>query len=126
MIIPRYQHAPYGALGEPECILLHYKRFCLEKNPPYKRVHYTVQSEKPNVNRTLNSNMVVHRGINNFVFIHTFSTFLGGDIVYFRSQEKFEDAKELPSRRNSKERHFNKKNYQKDIIWSTKHQHGKN
>jgi hypothetical protein len=48
------------------------------------------------------------RGINNFVFIHTFPTFLGRDIVYFRSQEKFEDAKELPSRRNSKERHFNK------------------
>jgi hypothetical protein len=45
MIIPRYQHVPYGALGEPECILLHYKRFCLEKNPPYKRVHYTVQSD---------------------------------------------------------------------------------
>jgi hypothetical protein len=53
--------------------------------------------------------MVVHRGINNFVFIHTFPTFLGRDIVYFRSQEKFEDAKELPSRRNSKERHFNNK-----------------
>jgi hypothetical protein len=74
MIIPRYQHVPYGALGEPECILLHYKRFCLEKNPPYKRVHYTVQSEKPNVNRTLNSNMVVHRGINNFVFSNTCNT----------------------------------------------------
>ena len=113
MRIPRYQHVPFGALGEPEYILLHYKRFSLEKNPPplprYKRLHYTVQSEKPNINRTVNSNMVVHRGINNFVFIHTFPTFLGGEIVYFRSQEKFEDTKGLPSRRNSKERHFNRK-----------------